>query len=359
MKNLTRLLLATAAIILTTTIQSRAASQVVVPLDGHIIKSGSTILVTSGTGDTIDRSPIYSYSLSGSVTGVGEFAPLVSSTIALSGGFDAFGDKVGAVPLSAYLAGTLADPGAKLPFVPLDKFAHGKVTGFTFPLIVRSGTTLVTTTGTGTLLGTVRVIAGIGGRGVVKAEITNVTYVLVVPKKGYLRVTGSSGVIITSGSLVVTTVPAITGTGGTDLSYVTPTGLVGVGITGTDPSQETLGPVTIKKGKTATLTGILENTGTGIDAYTVTAPALPAATGTIPGFVQHIYIGGKDVTAKVTGTTGGYSTKSLDSQGTLGVKWLITDHKLSVSSTAAQVLTVTSKGNGAKDVLGFTVVSGT
>jgi hypothetical protein len=308
MKTPWRLLLASAAILLGfLSGPCFAQSDSVSILLTGTIANGKSLTVTSGT-DTIVPAELYYYSISGSCHATGQLADIISGEVDLSTALD-LADP-GLVP---YLNGVVLDPSAKLPFVCVNKLAKGKFTFGTPPFAV-------------TVAGSVRTKAGILKKGECYGEFTNISFTVD-------GVPNSSTIVIDGGQCLVQTNP-ISGPASPNLSFIDSIGhLDGIGITGSDAvghSEE----VSLKKGKSASFTFALVNSGTGASTFSVTSPA-PGS-----GFTDKFIYKSKNETVEVSG-----AGLTVPSKGTLGggdaatLTWELTNKDASAGTVVSPVLT--------------------
>jgi hypothetical protein len=347
MKNSIRLLLATAALLLSSfTPHCLAASQVTMDLTGQVLRSGGTVKVSSTI--PLDHSSVYFYSFSGVVSGTGAgnaFAAVTGTGVSLLSAIELTDSNL--VP---YLAGTVLDAGAKFPFTAVNKTEKGTYIFTSGPL---AG---------GTLTGTAHEEAGISKKGLAFGEINSISFKVKVPHFGNISLPKTDSLTFLSGQVLIQTTPILGSAFQPDLAFVTGTGLAGIGITGTDnvglggsETQE----FGIAKKNSRTLALALENSGTSADIYTLTAT--PADS----GFTQEFIYKGKNITAAVTGTTGGFTlpqpthktTVELDSGAVATLTWKITNKSAQTAASIGPVLTVTSTGDTAKqDAVEFLVI---
>jgi hypothetical protein len=338
-----RTLLASAAILASTLAgHCLAASQVVIPFPANaVIASGSTLLVSSTI--PIDKSTIYYYAFSGVVVGHGDLVGLTGTGVSLT-------TAVGIVDsgLLPYLSGTVLDATAKFPFTAVNKLAKGTFT-FTSPAI------------TGSATGTIRGKAGIGSKGLISGELTNVSFTVAVPHFGNLKIPKTDYLSFVNGQLVVGTGPILTGTQ-PDLSFELPTGLVGVGYTGLANLANQTVNVFPKLKKSVSVVVALQNAGVSPDTYTLKATAID------PGFTQEFIYKGANITSKVvvTGTNEGFvlppdkgkTTETLATGAVATLTWKVTDKSAAPVTTTTPVLTVTSVADGTKqDAIELSVTS--
>jgi len=336
-----RLLLASAALFVATlgshclavTPVTSSTNQVVMDLTGQVVASGSTVLATSGT-IAIDKSPIYYYSISGTLVGHGAFAPLTSSSGSSLNDLLEETDPT----LVPYLGGFVLDSSSKFPFTAVNKLAKGTFT-------VTSGQF-----NGSTATGTVRAKAGISNKGIAYGELTNLLYTAKVVILGNVKIPGADGWFsFTSGQVVVQTSPILSSTGAQpNLSFQDAIGhLDGLGVTGTDAVGHSEG-IELKKGKSASFIVALENAGSLADTYTLTAT--PAGN----GFAQKFIYKGKNITPAVTGAgftlppAKGATTETLPSGGAATLTWQITNKTAATANTTAPVFTAASQADPTK-----------
>jgi hypothetical protein len=328
MKKPKSLLLALAALILTslTNHAFAAATSVTMDLTGKIIKPGGTVLVTAT--EAIEPAPIYYYSISGSVAAapatVGNPLFEVTGTgISLVQGLELTDSNL--VP---YLEGTVLDVGSKASFTAVNKLTKGTYTFTSGPI---SGDSIT---------GMIRGKAGVT-KGTAYGELTNIAFSLTQPAGKHhitLPVPKTDTVEFISGQVVVSVSPITSSTTAKPaLAFVTGTGLAGInGLTGAiSPASES---ALLKKGKSKSFEVVLQNSSLVSGSFALTSGSA------VNGFSQTFIIGGKNETAKVTGTTPYYSVV-LGSGSATTLTWEITDKKAATAGTSTTTLTATSGTN--------------
>lgn len=335
MKMLTRLLPALAALVITTFAHPcHAASQVTMDLAGTLVKSGSTISVTSGLS-TIDPAPIYYYSISGTVVGSGTLAALTGAGASFSTAM-ALADPA----LVPYLSGTVYNPTAKLPYTCVNKTKSGSYKFTTGPL-----------TGA-TVYATLFIKTGINKNGTCYGKISDFTFSFKLPIPGTpLYHDKGDSLTFQSGQIVIQTSP-FGGTPQPDLSFLLNGQLYGVGVTGTDGGPngaEATGKI-LKIGESLTIPIVLQNLSDAPDSFAITATRLAA------GFSQTFIYKGKNITSAVltNGTTGytippniGKTPETLPAGGVTGLTWTVTNRS-AVSGFSSSYLNANSKTDSTK-----------
>lgn len=339
MKNITRMLLASAAISINIIAgHCFAASQVTMDLTGKVLQSGASIVVSST--EAIDHAQIYYYSITGTVVGSGTLAALTGTGTSLS---TAIG--LADPDILPYLQGSVFDRKATFPFTCVDKFKAG---GYTFTSGPLEGATIY---------GTVQVQAGIDKNGVCYGKLSNVFFGFSDPLLGNKIFTDKTdSLTFENGQVLVQTTP-IGGPAQPDLSFKLDGQLYGVGVIGTSGSGETV-EGSFRKGQSYTLPVLLQNAGSVADTYTLSSPP-PVA-----GFGETFMYKGKNVTAKVTGNGGftippdkGTTPETLASGAITSLTWEVKNKSVTTTGTTTFVLTATSEANGSQDAIGFTVVT--
>lgn len=284
MKNYLRLLLVPAAI-LAVAGHCSAASQVTMDLTGQVLRSGSTLKVSST--NAIDKSTVYYYSISGTLGTSSKLSVLLppSGTGSLEELFTIVDPQL--VP---YLAGYVLNPSGRLPYTCVNALKEGSLT------ISNSNSLLDGIT----IFGKARLKTGIKGDGIVYAEITNVSFGIRRFPHGPTITDGTDSFTFDSGQVVVHTNPSV-GTYQPDLSFVLNNMVYGVGVTGTDPSSDDEGFAgALAPGEATTVPVNLQNIGSQPDTFQLTAT--PVADGWSQTFIYN----GKNVTAAVT-SSGGFT----------------------------------------------------
>jgi hypothetical protein len=365
MKYPKQLLLASAAILLTSIAGQCLASQVIIPIPaGTTIGNGVKPIKLTGTS-AIANAPIYYYAVSGTVVGNGDFAGLTGTSGTGVSIATILPEITGSAPAAiAILSGTVVDLSSKFPFVALNKLAKGS---FTFSPST-TGTTGSSSGTSVTVTGQLKAKAGIVKSGIPYFDLSNISFVVKVPHLGSRKLPTSDTLAFTGsgGQILVSTTPIVSGTVQPDLAFTGTAGsLVGVGVIGTTGTNETAS-IVLTKGKVANLNVILINSGSASDTFTLKATA-PAA-----GFTQKFIYKGKNVTSLVaisgTAVTSGSSTavafpfgkkdaaEPLASGGAIALTWQI---KATTSGSTSGLLTATSTtgttGTNASDTIGFSV----
>jgi hypothetical protein len=341
MKKPMRLLLASAALIVTTVSSQCLAQSVTVPFvtgsTGAVIANGGKIILTSGSA-TIAAAPIYTYSVSGSLV------PTATGTAASSGtnAFIALLGGTGAVSLNSvlaltdsnivpYLQGTVLNVKDKLPFTLVNHLGKGALVLTSTQSTLYAGDTLATS---------LLLKNAIGKTGIVSADLTNISFLVKVPKKGSIKFAKTDSLTFVSGGVTVTVAPLISATSGAayqpDLAFITGTGLDGLGTTGTSTGLD----VSLKKGKTASFEVLLQNSGTSAATFALSSPALSSSS----GFVESFVYAGKS--ASVTGSNGFIvlpgkkgATTPIGSGDIATLIWKIKNAKATSGATVTPVLT--------------------
>ncbi len=321
MKNPIRLLLASAALFLSAAGgHCIAASQVIIPLTGLVIQSGSTLLVKSTTA--IDPAPIYYYSISGFVTGQNDLMALTGTGISLEAAFEATDPAL--VP---YLQGFVLDLSSKFPYTAVNKLAKG-----TF---VVGGNNQFTGD---TVTGSVRAKAGIYKTGLCYGELTNISYKVSIGPFS-IPIPKDDDLVFDSGQVLVQTTP-ITGPATANLSFVDPIGHVdGIGLSGTDAAGHSEN-VSLKKGKSASFVVAIQNTGAAAGSFILGAPPLAS------GFTQKFIYKTKNDTLLVTSENGFTlpPTGTLAPGGAATLTWKITNKDAVAGTTISPVLSAEVSG---------------
>ena len=279
MKHSMRLLLASAALLLTTLPGHclPAVQSVTIDLTNKSLQGRHTLLLSNTTVGLVPA-PIYYYTITGTVTATGRLESIFP-TGSLASLFQQVDPAI--VP---YLSGTLLNVSDKLPFRVVN--------------ILKSGTAPIADASSPLhnfeCFGTVHMIAGISKTGVASIEFTHLSFGVRSRIPGISFTDTTDAFTFTSGQIVISANPQ-NGAYQPDLSYYFDGHLYGVGVTGTN------GPgflANIKNhGQVYNLPVILQNSGTSADTYTLTA------TKPGPGFTEAFIYRAHNITAAVTGTS--------------------------------------------------------
>jgi hypothetical protein len=335
MKTLLRLLPAMAVLLLAIFAQPcHAASQVTMDLTGTLIKSGSTIAVTSGTNE-IDPAQIYYYSISGTIVGSGTLATLTGTGASFSVAV-ALADPA----LTPYLAGSVFNPTGKLPYICVNKLETGHHTFTSGPL---AGATIYFT---------LYIKTGINKNGTCYGRISNFAFGIKspLPRSRVLYDKGDSLQFL-NGQILVQTSP-FGGPPQPDLAFLLNGQLYGVGVSGTDGGPngaESTGKI-IGRGQSLVIPIYLRNLSSAPDSFAITATRFQ------PGFTEAVIYKGVNIGGAVTATgTTGYTIppsvrgvpQTLPAGGITSFVWIITNRS-AVSGFSSAYLNANSKTDSTK-----------
>lgn len=313
-----RLLLASAALLITSIGHCLAQSNTVTMALSGTLQTGKSIKINSGT-EKINPAEVYTYSISGTCHAVGTTFQDILGTGELT--VTSVVERA-APKLVQYLQGTILDPKAKFPFTCVNKLEQGSFKiGGTIPVSA-----------------SLKVKAGITDKGICYGELTNFTFYID-------HKPDTTDAIVIDGGQVVVQVAATSGTSATpNLSFVSPIGhLDGIGVTGTAAAGHSEALTFDRKGEKISLAVALENSGTAGGSFVVTAPAITAA-----GFAEKFLYKGRNETAAVNGAglTVPSTTGTLASGDAVTFTWVVED-KTAVSGTSfSTVLTAVPSVTG-------------
>lgn len=286
-------LAALAALIFASTVASRAASMVTIPLSGAVVRSGSNILLSATT--PIDHADVYYYEISGTCHGTGNlesFVPAGTDFVAALHLVDP-----GLVP---YLQGTVLDVKNTFPFTCVSKTASGSLPAFH-------------------LKGTIHIKAGIDKNGLCLCDLTAIRF-----KVG--QGTDKTDTIVIDNGQCLVQVSPFAGDAQPDLFFREPSGkLVGQGLfnfNGGGQSEE----VNLSPGQHFTNIVVLRNYSSATDSYTLST-VQPGA-----GFTEKFIYAHKDVTAAIEAGT--FVIPKVKPGGTKTLSWKMTN----VSATSGTSL---------------------
>lgn len=337
-------LLACAALLLTAFVpHGFSASQVTMDLTGQVIRSGSTISLSST--DSIDHAPIYYYSISGTVLGSGTLALLTGTGTSLA---NALGEADPAA--EAYLSGDVFDPSTKFPFTCVNKTEKGFLSIQLSPEI------------SGTIYGSILLKAGIDKNGICYAKLGRPAFSFLVPFLDRKPVTDKGdSLTFLDGQVTVQTTP-FGGPPQPDLSLDDYGQLIGLGITGTNSLADGASGIgkEVKKGHSLVYPILLQNVGSAADSFTVTATQYD------PAFSQEFIYKGKNVTAAVTSPAGltipaavGATTQTLAPGAVAEIIWVIKNKSASFGFFSEAVVTASSNTTPANvDSVEVTAIGG-
>ncbi|HEX4083875.1 MAG TPA: hypothetical protein VHY22_03105, partial [Chthoniobacteraceae bacterium] len=270
-------------------------------------------------------SHIYTYTIDGEieVTGSG-----VLDSIGGGEGNEDFDEIVELIApgIVGYLQGSVVDVSGKNPFTIVNNIAAG-----TFPFLYFENGIFGDE-----VSGMLRLKAGIEKSGVPYLDFTNFSVKLLIPPAGY-RLDKADSYTFTSGSMTISAVGASGSSAAPDLGIMgADSAFIGIGLTGSDGSNQTYGAY-LEHGVTESASVVLLNSGSSAGTFTLTAPAVSSTT----GFIQKFILGGKDVTAAITGSNG-YTTKSIGGGDVQTLNWDVTNKTTSSGTFNSLVTAVTS-----------------